>query len=162
MSTKADFTPEQWDTIVKTPMMVGWAVVAASPSGPVGMMKEMSAMARVVMDAGKQAAEGSLIKSVTDEIKLRAFDRKEGGAEKLAAADVKPRALALCKDAVAAIAGKGQPGEADAFRAWLVSVARGVAEASKEGGFLGFGGKQVSEAEQAAIKDLAAALGTPA
>jgi hypothetical protein len=157
MSTKTDFTPEQWDTIVKTPLMVGWAIVAASPSGPVGMMKEMSAMARVVMDSGKQAAEGSLVRAITDEIKLRAFDKEEG-AEKLAVSDVKPRALKLCRDAIAAISGKDQPGEAEAFRIWLMSVANAVAEASKEGGFLGFGGTRVSEDEQAALKELAATL----
>jgi hypothetical protein len=37
-----------------------------------------------------------------------------------------------------------------------------VAEASKEGGFLGFGGVQVSEAEKATLAEIAAALGTRA
>ena len=34
-----------------------------------------------------------------------------------------------------------------------------MANASKEGGFLGFGGTLVSEQEQAALRDTAAALG---
>ena len=34
-----------------------------------------------------------------------------------------------------------------------------VAEAAKEGGFLGFGGTQVSEQEAATIKELSTALG---
>jgi hypothetical protein len=34
-----------------------------------------------------------------------------------------------------------------------------VAEAAKEGGFLGFGGAQVSDKEAAAIKELSTALG---
>jgi hypothetical protein len=37
-----------------------------------------------------------------------------------------------------------------------------VAEASKEGGFLGFGGVQVSEAEKATLAEIATALGTSA
>jgi hypothetical protein len=37
-----------------------------------------------------------------------------------------------------------------------------VAEASKEGGFLGIGGVQVSEAEKATLAEIAAALGTRA
>ena len=37
-----------------------------------------------------------------------------------------------------------------------------AAEAAKEGGFLGFGGTQVSEKEQAALSQLGAALGVRA
>jgi len=40
-----------------------------------------------------------------------------------------------------------------------VPLARKAAEAAKEGGFLGFGGKLVSDAETAAINSLASALG---
>jgi hypothetical protein len=35
-----------------------------------------------------------------------------------------------------------------------------VADASTEGGFLGFGGVKVSEAEKATLAEIAAALGT--
>jgi hypothetical protein len=35
-----------------------------------------------------------------------------------------------------------------------------VTEASKEGGFLGFGGVQVSDAEKATLAQIASALGT--
>jgi len=38
-------------------------------------------------------------------------------------------------------------------------VSQKVAEAAKEGGFLGFGGTQVSEQEAATIKELSTALG---
>ena len=47
---------------------------------------------------------------------------------------------------------------APAFKAWLEDMARRVAEASKEGGFLGFGGVQVSDAERATLAELSAAL----
>jgi hypothetical protein len=43
-------------------------------------------------------------------------------------------------------------------RTWLASISRGVAEASKEGGFLGFGGVQVSDAEKATLDQVATAL----
>jgi hypothetical protein len=38
-------------------------------------------------------------------------------------------------------------------------VAQKVSEAAKEGGFLGFGGTQVSEQEAATLKELSVALG---
>ena len=49
--------------------------------------------------------------------------------------------------------------EAQGFKQWLVAVTQKVAEAAKEGGFLGFGGTQVSEQEAATIKELSTALG---
>ena len=49
-----------------------------------------------------------------------------------------------------------------AFTAWLWRVARKSAEAGKEGGFLGFGGVAVSDAEKATLEEIATALGNPA
>ena len=55
--------------------------------------------------------------------------------------------------------GHGEPADAAAFKSWLFSVSRRVAEAASEGGFLGFGGVQVSAAERATLGDIAEALG---
>ena len=52
--------------------------------------------------------------------------------------------------------------QAAGFKSWLVTIADNVANASREGGFLGFGGERVSAAESAAIKVLASALGVQA
>ena len=51
--------------------------------------------------------------------------------------------------------------DAAAYRQMLVDLATNVAGAAKEGGFLGFGGKQVTEEEQAAIQAVASAAGQP-
>ena len=44
------------------------------------------------------------------------------------------------------------------MKAWLRQVSHNVAEASKEGGFLGFGGVTVSDAEKATLGEIDAAL----
>jgi hypothetical protein len=54
------------------------------------------------------------------------------------------------------------PGDAPAFKAWLNGISQKVAAASKEGGFLGIGGVQVSDAEKATLGDIAKALGASA
>ncbi|HKF66674.1 MAG TPA: hypothetical protein VKB36_09100, partial [Vicinamibacterales bacterium] len=46
------------------------------------------------------------------------------------------------------------PAEAQPYKMWLAAVARKVAEASKEGGFLGIGGTLVSAKEEEALKEL--------
>jgi hypothetical protein len=63
-----------------------------------------------------------------------------------------------CKQAVALVEQKS-PAEAQDYKRWLLSMAHSTAAASKEGGFLGFGGTVVSETETAAVRDLALALG---
>jgi hypothetical protein len=66
-----------------------------------------------------------------------------------------------CSLAAAAVAAKA-PAEAQEFKMWLMSIARKAADAAKEGGFLGFGGTQVSEQEQRALSELGSALGVSA
>jgi len=48
--------------------------------------------------------------------------------------------------------------DAQAFKMWLNGIAERVAAASKEGGFLGFGGVAVSDAEKATLAEVSGAL----
>ena len=48
--------------------------------------------------------------------------------------------------------------QAAQYREWALSVAEKVAMASTEGGFLGFGGTRLSDAEKALIEQLKTAL----
>ena len=50
------------------------------------------------------------------------------------------------------------PDDAVAFKDWLREVAQKAAEAGTEGGFLGFGGVAVSDAEKATLAEISAAL----
>ena len=40
MANKASFTPEEWNRVFGSPMVVGMAVTASDPSGLWGLMKE--------------------------------------------------------------------------------------------------------------------------
>ena len=73
--------------------------------------------------------------------------------------DAVQRSLENLREVSAILAAKA-PGDAPAFKAWLSSISHKVAEASSEGGFLGIGGVQVSDAEKATLADIAKALGT--
>jgi hypothetical protein len=59
-------------------------------------------------------------------------------------------ALGIVKEGIAAVKAN-TPSEAQNFGHLLVDVAVKTAEASKEGGFLGYGGKRVTRDEQDAI-----------
>ena len=53
---------------------------------------------------------------------------------------------------------KVDPAQAAQYRQWALGVAEKVAMASTEGGFLGFGGTRLSDAEKALIEQLKTAL----
>jgi hypothetical protein len=50
------------------------------------------------------------------------------------------------------------PGDAGGFKAWLRGISESVANAAREGGFMGFGGVRVSDAEKATLDEVSMAL----
>ncbi|WP_374305046.1 hypothetical protein [Methylocella sp.] len=167
MAGKSDFTDAEWAKVLSAPLLAGVAVTCAEPSGLFGMLKEGFASGKALLDARKDASAGELEKAVAT-----AFE--DGGersqarealaaavAGKTAPADIRDAAIAALR-AVGALVDAKAPGDAPGFKAWLRSVAQRVAESASEGGFLGFGGVTVSEAEKATLGDVAAALNLPA
>jgi membrane-bound lytic murein transglycosylase B len=167
MATKADFTPDEWKTLLQSPLVAGVAVSAADPSGLIGLMKESMASARALIQAETDPNTDALVKAVATDFETSAGRglAQEGvkaaisGAK--APADIVSKALDSLKTASALLDAKGGP-DAAPFKTWLAGVAKSVAEAAPEGGFLGFGGTQVSEKEKATVAQIAAALGVPA
>ncbi len=166
MANKASFTPEEWTKVMESVAVTGMAVTAAEPSGLWGMLKEALAGGAAMAAAKADPQANELVKAVIADfetaegrdavqqaLKARFADAKP--------ADVVPRALETLRQAAAILDAKA-PADAAPFKAWLNTIAAKVAEASKEGGFLGFGGVQVSEAEKATLADIAKALGTTA
>jgi hypothetical protein len=156
MTTKADYTTDEWESLLKAPLMASMVVVAASPSGPVGAIQEMLAVGKGLLE-GSEGATNSLISAVVADVK--AGHRPTMSSERPKdLAQVKAQALGACREAAALLARKA-PDEAEAFKLWVFGTAKRAAEAAKEGGFLGIGGTQVSDAEKAALGEVAGALG---
>jgi len=74
---------------------------------------------------------------------------------------MKDKCVETLRQAAALVDAKA-PGDAAAFKGWLRQISQHVAEAAKEGGFLGIGGVQVSEAEKATLTEISSALKLPA
>ncbi|MGH2583494.1 MAG: hypothetical protein ACRDJE_01115 [Dehalococcoidia bacterium] len=158
MTTQEAYTPEEWTTVFAAPMAAGLFITAADPSGPIGLFQEAMAVSKAITDAA-DSSSSEVIKSIGQALK----DRKKPEMPKLPKDKEQAHAALLdaCKEAADIVAQK-DPAEAEAFRAWLVSVSQIVAQASKEGGFLGFGGTRVSADETAAINQLSSTLGVSA
>jgi membrane-bound lytic murein transglycosylase B len=167
MANKQNFEPDEWTKILESTMLAGMAVSAAEPSGLWGALKEAFASSSALAAAKSNAGSNELVKAVVAE-----FETKEGRAavqealrQRLAGAakpaDAVQRSLANLRD-VSTILDAKAPQDAAGFKAWLQSISKNVAEASSEGGFLGIGGVQVSDAEKATLADVSKALGTRA
>jgi hypothetical protein len=160
MTTKADFSADEWNQIRRAPFMAGLAVVAASPSGPFGVVKEMFAVAKVLADVKAHGASNELMKTLVADLETGARDQSAPAELKGKTPDqVRSYAIENCRQAASLIEKKATPEEAQGFKQWLVSVSQRVAQAAKEGGFLGIGGTQVSEQEAATLKELSTVLG---
>jgi hypothetical protein len=163
MANKQSFTPEEWTKVLESPMLAGMAVSVAEPSGLWGMLKEAFASSSALAEAKLDSGSNELIKLVVADFETSegrstiqdALKKRFAGAKP---ADVIQRSLANLRD-VSTILDAKAPGDSAAFKAWLGRISQKVAEASKEGGVLGFGGVQVSDAEKATLADISKALG---
>ena len=163
MSTRTDFTDEEWTLLLKAPALAGITVVTASPSGPIGVFKELSTMGKWILDAGKTAPEGSLVAALVEDIKAIAERKRPAPAEERIPADqFRTRAMDTLRSATTVLGTKTTSGETEAWKQWILDVATNIAKAAKEGTVFGFGGTLVSDAERTALKDIASALGTVA
>ena len=163
MTSRADFTDDEWTRLKRAPFVAGLAVSIADPGGPIEAVKETAATLRTVVDAAQGEGRGDLVAAIARDVgedtkhhhnPLSGFRPK--GA--LAAEQV----LDELREAAAFVAAKAGPDDAAAFRAWLLAVAQAAADAAKEGGFLGFHAVRVSEGEQRMLDKLGEALAAPA
>ena len=157
MTTKADFTDTEWEALRRAPMVAGMAITLADPGGPIEVMKETTAVMRLVSE---DLADTGLVGEVARDLAGAVQQRNNP------IADFKPKAAKEITDELARVSGivteKATPEEAAEFRAWLLHAARRAAEAAKEGGFLGFKAVRVSEGEQRMLDEIASAVGAQA
>lgn len=157
MTSKTDYTQEEWALLVRAPIVAGMAISLADPGGPIETVKEVMATLRAVT---APETKDALVTSVSQEIAALAQQRKNP------AGDFRPsgptpgeQVLDEIGRVQEVLAAKATPEEAGAFRTWLLAVARQAAESAMEGGFMGFGGEQVSSGETEMLSRLAATLG---
>jgi hypothetical protein len=164
MTNKLSFTKDEWTKVLESIMLAGVAVSAAEPSGLWGTLKEGFASSSVIAKSKLDPGANELIKAAiadleTSEGRSAVQEGLRQGFAGAKPADVVQRSLANLRQ-VSAILDAKAPGDAPAFKIWLRGISQKVAEASAEGGFLGFGGVQVSDAEKATLADIGKALGT--
>jgi hypothetical protein len=156
MATKADFTEEEWTRLKRAPFVAGMAISLADPGGPIEAFKETSATLKSVLAVADGGDRGAFVGEIAREVKEAAQQHQNplGGFKPAKAATAGVEILDELRAANRSVSEKAAPEEAEAFRAWLLDVARAAADAAKEGGFMGFHAERVSEGEQRMLDSL--------
>jgi hypothetical protein len=157
MSSKNDYSAEEWKAISGAPVAAGLFITLSDASGPVGIAKEAMAVGKAITESAMGDAP-EIVKALAENV-------KSGGRPEMPdvprgdSAQTKVSLINAIRTAVDAVETKS-PAEAEAYKTWLASIAAKVSQAAKEGGFLGFGGTTVSDDEQEALRQLSDVLGT--
>lgn len=143
MTSKADFTPEEWHLILEAPPSAGMIVVTAQRGGS---FRETIAMAKAYAETRQQHGKSELLDDIVaakperDHTHYHSFD------------ELKQQGLQHLRDSVTLLKAKATPEEIEEYRRFIVSLAQKVAAAHREHG------QDVSDAERAAIDDITKAL----
>jgi hypothetical protein len=156
MTTKADFTEEEWVRLGRAPLVAGMAISLADPGGPIEAIKESSAAIRTVLEAAQTGDHGELVQAIAADVAEKAKRRRSPmDGFKPKGAQAGEAILDELRAVNALLVEKTTPEEGDQFREWLKTAAQRTATAAKEGGFMGFRGELVSEREQQMLDRLA-------
>jgi len=163
MAKQDAFTAEEWTLLRLAPSLVSGGMAAADPSGIFASIKEATAGVQGMAEAFKSNAALELFSALAADRSIPGMpDPKtllgEGSREQQMQ-NFKAAVLDRVKSAADLVARKGSAEEAAAYRKMLADVAERAANASKEGGLLGFGGVRVSDKESAFISEVKHAAG---
>jgi len=143
MTTKSDFTDDEWKTIQEGPVTAGMILLSAESGGT---FRETFALARAFTDARKKHGESALLDELVAE--KPQFDRHRYKSPE----ELHTEGLKAIAQAAALVRAKASAEESAAYDEFVVTAASSVAEAHKEHG------QKVSEKEQAALDEIRAQL----
>lgn len=147
MTRKADFTEDEWATVLQGPPSAGMILVTAQRGGS---FRETIAMAKSYSEARKQHGESELLDEITTT--KPHIDHTRYHSEQ----ELKDAGLQHLRAAIQVIGTKATPEEVEEYKQFVLHLADNVASAHREGGV------EVSPAEKAAIDEIAATMGTVA
>jgi hypothetical protein len=161
MSTRADYTEDEWILLRGTAWTAAYAIVLADRrNSPQDTWLEVQTMIRGFDEGPQLYPQNTLIAdlAVPDYSMLPA----NGPVENPTAATMRAEALDECRRVATLLAQKSTPQEATECKRWLLRMAELTARAVTERGWLGRNEDPVSGREHALLAELAAALDLPA
>jgi hypothetical protein len=144
MTGKADFTEQEWETVLEGPTSAGLIVSTAQRGGS---FRESFSLAKAYADARQATGASDLMDEIAQS--RPKVDRARQGS----LGDLKEHHLSIIREAVALVEGRATPEELADYRRFTLSLAERVARAKEESE------EPVSDVERAAIDEISGALG---
>jgi hypothetical protein len=144
MTTKAAFSPDQWETVLEGPPSAGMIVATAARGG---MIRESIALSKAYVDARAQHGESELLDEIV------ASKPEIDHTRYHSATELRDNGLDHIRGAVTVLDSKATAEEVDGYRHFVLDLADKVAAAHREEG------RGVSPGEAEAIEQIASALG---
>jgi hypothetical protein len=156
MTSKTDFTDEEWARLKRAPFVAGMAISLADPGGPIEAVKETSATLKTVVRAADEGGRGELVDAVAGDAAKDVRARKSplAGFRPGKGANAGVEILEELREVNRLVSEKATAEDAAAMRELLMDAAQEAANAAKEGGFMGFRAERVSEGEQRMLDSL--------
>jgi len=162
MTSRADFTDEEWERLGRAPLVAGLAITLADPGGPFEALKESRAVLTTLLETARDGGYGDFVQSIARDVAAKAKRRENPLAgftpDRRNALDA---ILDELRGVYALLVEKAEPEEVDDYREWMRIASQRAALAAKEGGFLGIGGQLVSQREQEMLETLGEIFGVP-
>lgn len=161
MSTKDNFTAEEWAQLESAPIYAGMGIITADPA-VTSIFKESAAMAKAMVQNPVPANAADLVGGIVADMKKKVDNKEKFEEPQFDTKDpesIMQQIYAYLGDTAAIVDKKAGAEEAQGYKEWLLSIAQSVAEAGKEGGFLGIGSVRVSEQEQTVLNNYSKTLG---
>jgi Bacterial protein of unknown function (DUF937) len=157
---KAKFSPEEWATLQQAPVNAATLVMLSDKSGGAGREKEIMALYTTLDEAVSRGGPAELVSILfRDNSGHGSVEELVKSFRKTDAQEIHKILIGPITEAVGIARTKAPKADASAYQGLLLAVAQKVAEAAKEGGFLGMGGTNVSGDEKEAIDTIARAVG---
>jgi len=142
MTSKTDFTDQEWELVREGPPTAGMITLLASSGGT---FRETWALAKTFAEARKQHGDSELLDAlVAEKPEMKRYHSRE---------EAEKEGLSRLSQAVALLDQKASPEEVESYKRFTLSVAERVAEAHKEQG------TSVSAEERDAIAKIESTLG---
>ncbi len=145
MTTRADFTDEEWKLILEAPPSAGLIVVGAQRGG---MLRETMAVGKAYVEARQEHGASELLDEIVaakperDRTRYHSFEElKEAGLQHL-------------HDAIELLEKKATAQEVEDYKRFVLTLAAKVANAHREGA------QMVSDGERTAIEEIRGSLGS--
>ena len=159
MTTKHEYTAEEWQALAAMPSVVGMAVILAEKSAQRGRKQEMEALNECAGAAAKDFPDNELVQAVlpdaraaADSDEVQAYRRVKQTAKAL---DI---ATEWCEKVNAILKGKSSFLEADGYKRFVLTTGLNVAMVTADAEYLGIGGEKLSHGERKTLLKLVEAL----